>query len=373
MAERLQKLIAEAGIASRRHAEEMIAAGEVTVNGETVTTPGTRADPATDHIKVRGRLINPLLQERQKVYVLLNKPRGFLSSVADPEERPLVTELVPAALGRLHPVGRLDFNTEGLLILTNDGALTNYVTAARNNVPKVYEAKVKGKPPEQAIARLRRGITLEDDERKVKTAPAEIKMVEESETNTWFEIVLHEGRNQQIRRMFDAIGHSVVKLRRVSIGNVNDEGLKIGAWRLLEPGEVRLLMQPASAKASRAKARTSNIPRHTAASRRNMASRSANDARPRKPSVDKEGSRNSPPPPDAQVKTFQPRIEQTRTEQTRTGQPPRDAQPHPHRPRSASERGEREFDTDSTPRAKRSNQFPGSRRPPAPSPRKGRG
>lgn len=382
MAERLQKLIAEAGIASRRHAEEMIAAGEVTVNGETVTTLGTRADPATDHIKVRGRLINPLLKERQKVYVLLNKPRGFLSSVADPEERPLVTELVPAALGRLHPVGRLDFNTEGLLILTNDGALTNYVTAARNNVPKVYEAKVKGKPPEQAIARLRRGITLEDDERKVKTAPAEIKMVEESETNTWFEIVLHEGRNQQIRRMFDAIGHSVVKLRRVSIGNVNDEGLKVGAWRLLEPGEVRLLMQPASANASRAKARTSNIPRHTAASRRNMASRSANDTRPRKASADKEDSRNPSAPRDTQSRTTQPRIEPTRIEQPNTGQSragqsqtaqPRGEQPRPRRPRSASERGEREFDTDPTPRVKRSNKFPGSRRPPAPSPRKGRG
>jgi 23S rRNA pseudouridine2605 synthase len=371
MAERLQKLIAEAGIASRRHAEEMIAAGEVTVNGETVTTLGTRADPATDHIKVRGRLINPLLKERQKVYVLLNKPRGYLSSVADPEERPLVTELVPAALGRLHPVGRLDFNTEGLLILTNDGALTNYVTAARNNVPKVYEAKVKGKPPEQAISRLRRGITLEDDERKVKTAPAEIRMVEESETNTWFEIVLHEGRNQQIRRMFDAIGHSVVKLRRVSIGNVNDEGLKVGAWRLLEPGEVRLLTQPASANASRAKARTSSIPRHSSA-KRNAAGRNANNSRPRVTSTDKEGSRGSSPTRDPQPRTEQPRTYQPRLEQLRTGQP-RSEQPRPRRPRPASERGEREFDTDPTPRAKRSKQFPGSRPPSSPSPRKGRG
>lgn len=205
MAERLQKLIAEAGIASRRHAEEMIAAGEVTINGATVTTLGTRADPAVDHIKVRGRLINPLLEERQKVYVLLNKPRGYLSSVADPEGRPLVTELVPASLGRLHPVGRLDFNTEGLLILTNDGALTNYVTAARNNVRKVYEVKVKGKPPASSIERLRRGVTLQDAERTVRTAPAEINLLDESETNTWFEVVLHEGRNQQIRRMFSTL------------------------------------------------------------------------------------------------------------------------------------------------------------------------
>src|SRR5919197_1096514 len=130
MEECLQKLIAAAGLASRRHAEELITAGEVTVNGRVVTEPGTKADPARDHIKVRGRLINPLLGGREKVYMLLYKPKGYLTSVADPEGRPLVTELVPASLGRLHPVGRLDFNTEGLLILTNDGELTNHVTAA---------------------------------------------------------------------------------------------------------------------------------------------------------------------------------------------------------------------------------------------------
>jgi pseudouridine synthase len=238
--ERLQKLIAAAGIASRRHAEELIAAGEVTVNGEVVTEPGTRADPARDHIKVRGRLINPLLSTRENVYVLLNKPRGYLASLSDPENRPLVTELVPQSLGRLHPVGRLDFNTEGLIILTNDGDLTNYVTAARNKVPKVYEAKVKGVPPDAAIERLRRGIVLEDG---VRTAPAIIEKRGETKTNAWFEVVLHEGRNQQIRRMFDAVGHSVIKLRRVRIGNLHDEQLPTGAWRHLLPGEVAALMR----------------------------------------------------------------------------------------------------------------------------------
>ena len=118
--------------------QKLIAAGEVTVNGEVVREPGTKADPERDHIKVRGRLINPLLKERKKVYVLLNKPRGYLTSLSDPEGRPLVTELIPRILGRLHPVGRLDFNTEGLLLLTNDGELTNYITAARNRVSKVY-------------------------------------------------------------------------------------------------------------------------------------------------------------------------------------------------------------------------------------------
>jgi 23S rRNA pseudouridine2605 synthase len=239
MEERLQKLIAAAGIASRRHAEEMIAAGEVTVNGQVVTAQGTKADPERDHIKVRGRLINPRLRAREKVYVLLNKPRGYLTSLADPEGRPLVSELVPASLGRLHPVGRLDFNTEGLLLLTNDGEFTNFITSARNRVPKIYMVKVKGVPPEDAIERLRRGIVLDDG---VRTAPAEIKKIGESETNAWFEVVLHEGRNQQIRRMFESIGHSVLKLRRVRIGFLTDEGIAPKRWRKLTPAEVSRLM-----------------------------------------------------------------------------------------------------------------------------------
>ncbi|HKP73051.1 MAG TPA: pseudouridine synthase [Pyrinomonadaceae bacterium] len=254
MEERLQKLIAAAGLASRRHAEEMIAAGEVTVNGRVVTEAGTKADPSRDHIKVRGRLINPLLEAREKVYVLLNKPRGYLASLSDPEERPLVTELVPSALGRLHPVGRLDFNTEGLLILTNDGELTNYITAARNGVPKVYEVKVKGVPPEEAIERLRRGIRLDDGAR---TAPAEITQTGETGTNAWYEVVLHEGRNQQIRRMFDAVGHSVLKLRRVAIGHLRDERLPTGKWRLLHPAEVaRFKPKPAKKQGVKAATKT---------------------------------------------------------------------------------------------------------------------
>lgn len=239
MEERLQKLIAAAGLASRRHAEELIEAGEVSVNGEVVRELGTKADPARDHIKVRGRLINPLLATREKVYVLLNKPRGYLTSLADGEGRPLVSDLVPPSLGRLHPVGRLDFNTEGLLILTNDGELTNYITAARNRVRKVYEAKTKGVPPEPAIERLRCGIILEDGTR---TAPAEVTKTGETKTNTWFEVVLHEGKNQQIRRMFDAVGHSVIKLRRVAIGPLEDDRLPVGAWRHLMPMEVAGLM-----------------------------------------------------------------------------------------------------------------------------------
>ena len=238
MEQRLQKLIAAAGIASRRHAEELITSGKVTINGKVVTELGTKADPAKDHIKVNGKLINPLLSGQQKVYVLLNKPRGYLSSASDPEGRPLVTELLPASLGRIYPVGRLDFNTEGLLLLTNDGDFTNFITAARNRVEKVYEAKVKGVPPEAAIERLRRGVVLDDGTR---TAPAKIKLLDETGTNSWFEISLYQGRNQQIRRMFDLIGYSVVKLRRVRIGFLVDEKLKTGYWRLLSDVEVKRL------------------------------------------------------------------------------------------------------------------------------------
>ena len=240
MEQRLQKLIAAAGVASRRHAEEQIAPRRETVKGEVVKEHGTKAETEKDHIKVNGKLINPQLQSREKVYVLLNKPKGYLSSVSDPEGRPLVTELLPPSLGKLHPVGRLDFNTEGLLLLTNDGDFTNYVTAARNRVEKVYEVKVKGVPDESGIQRLRRGVTLEDGTR---TAPAKINKLNETQTNAWYEVLLHQGRNQQVRRMFDLIGHPVLKLRRVRIGFLTDERLKPGAWRFLSAGEVARLMK----------------------------------------------------------------------------------------------------------------------------------
>src|SRR5256886_1334605 len=236
--QRLQKLISAAGIASRRHAEELITAGQVNVNGKIVTELGAKADPKTDHIKVKGRLINALLEKHENIYVLLNKPRGYLTSMADPEGRPLVTELIPPSLGRLHPVGRLDFNTEGLLLLTNDGAFTNIITAARNQIPKVYRVKVKGMPTENAVERLRRGISIGEDER---TAPAEVRQLRSTESNGWFEVTLHQGRNQQIRRMFDAIGHSVTKLKRTHIGPVDDRFLATGQWRQLTPIEVRRL------------------------------------------------------------------------------------------------------------------------------------
>jgi len=239
MQERLQKLIAQAGLASRRAAEELIRAGDVTVNGEIITELGTKADPDKDHIKVRGKLINLKIKSQQLAYVLLNKPKGVLSSSADPEGRKLVTDLIKG-FGKLHPVGRLDFNTEGLIILTNDGDFTNKVAASKT-VPKVYQVKVKGLPTDVAIRKLARGIRLEDG---YKTAPAEIKTLKPTDKNGWYEVTLFEGHNQQIRKMFDSVGHSVVKLKRTKIGNVDDRGLSTGSYRKLSEDEVRSLVSP---------------------------------------------------------------------------------------------------------------------------------
>ena len=235
MEERLQKLISQAGIASRRQAEVLIMEGAVSVNGEIVRELGTKADVAKDHIKVKGKLINPLLERREEIYVLLNKPKGYLSSVADPEERPLVTDLLPESLGKLYPVGRLDFNTEGLILLTNDGELTNFITQAKNKIAKVYEVKTKGVPPEQAIESLRRGVLLEDG---FKTSPAQITMVEKTDTNAWYEVILKEGHNQQIRKMFDTIGFSVIKLKRVQIGHLSLGKLKTGKYYVLAKEDI---------------------------------------------------------------------------------------------------------------------------------------
>lgn len=247
MQERLQKLIAQAGIASRRAAEKLIEAGEVSVNGEIVTELGTKADPETDHIKVGGKLINAKIEKREKTYVLLNKPKGYLSSAADPEGRKLVTDLISAKFGKLHPVGRLDYNTEGLIILTNDGDFTNLVASSKT-VAKVYEVKVKGLPNANAINKLRRGVRLEDG---FKTAPAEIKELKHTENNGWYEVILHEGHNQQIRKMFDSIGHSVVKLKRTSIGHIKDDRIAVGAYRLLDEDEISQFQNTGGKKKSK--------------------------------------------------------------------------------------------------------------------------
>ncbi|HZS04158.1 MAG TPA: pseudouridine synthase [Blastocatellia bacterium] len=242
MQERLQKLIAAAGVASRRKAEELIVAGAVTVNGEVITELGAKADPEVDHIKVGGKLINQQLGSRQKIYLLLNKPVGCLSSTSDPQRRPLVVDLVEKYRHKVNPVGRLDFNSEGLLLLTNDGEFHHLITGAASKVPKRYLVKVKGQPSEDKIARLRRGVVIDGH----RSVPAELRLIEESSTNAWFEVVLYEGRNQQIRKMFDVIGHSVIKLRRTAIGFLRDAQLRPGEYRELSQEEVKRFFRMAA-------------------------------------------------------------------------------------------------------------------------------
>ncbi len=211
----MQKIMAARGIASRRKAEEMIAAGRVTLNGKVVTEQGTKADPELDEICVDGK---PLRKAERLIYYLLNKPKGYMTTVSDPEGRPTVMDLLPEHGERVYPVGRLDYASEGLLLMTNDGALAANLMKAGSHVPKTYRVKVSGKPDEKAIAKLRAGVTIAlEDGRRVKTSPAMIRLVENG-ANPWYEVVLIEGRNRQIRRMFEEVGHHVEKIKRVQLG-----------------------------------------------------------------------------------------------------------------------------------------------------------
>jgi pseudouridine synthase len=243
--ERLQKIISAAGVASRRLAEELITQGRVAVNGKTVTTLGTKADPARDEIKVDGRRIR---EQKRKRYILLYKPRGYVTTRSDPEGRPTVMDLLKAVKEYVYPVGRLDYDSEGLLILTNDGDLAAHLTHPRHEVEKVYEARVKGMPEEKDLERLALGIVIDGR----RTAPAKIripdrpaKTMASGAEHTFVEIVLHEGRQRQVRRMFDSIGHPVVRLRRVRIGPIVDEQIPIGHWRELDAQELTKLRRAA--------------------------------------------------------------------------------------------------------------------------------
>ena len=244
MPERLQKIISQAGVASRRRAEELITAGRVTVNGRVVAELGAKVEPGRDVVAVDGQ---PLAGEG-KVYVLLNKPRGVVTTLSDPRGRRTVAELVADIPARLYPVGRLDYNTEGLLLLTNDGDLTHALTHPSHEIGKTYVATVVGRPSEEKLDRLRIGITLEDG----VTAPARVKLTgyDPEKNAATLQIVIHEGRNRQIRRMCEAIGHPVDKLKRTEFAFLTLEGVQRGRYRRLEPEEVDKLRQMA-AKAPR--------------------------------------------------------------------------------------------------------------------------
>jgi len=243
-AERLQKIIAAAGLCSRREAEEWIEEGRVLVNGKRALL-GQKADADNDAIRVDGKVLRRTETKGPRRYVLLNKPKGYVSTTSDPQGRPTVLDLVPPALRRgLKPVGRLDTASEGLILLTDDGDFAQAVSHPSRGVAKEYRVKVWGEPSEKSVERLRRGISLEGR----RTAPAEIARHHSTgrrgeEGNTWYTVVLHEGRSRQIRRMFEAIGHPVSKLSRVAIGTIRDPKLPAGAFRKLTEPEIRKLLK----------------------------------------------------------------------------------------------------------------------------------
>jgi len=232
---RLQKVLAAAGVASRREAERLIQAGRVAVNGRVITELGTRIDPARDTVKVDGDAVG---RAERPVYYLLHKPKGVLSTVRDPGGRPTVIGLLRGVRERVFPVGRLDWNSEGLIILTNDGDLANHLTHPSNHVPKVYRVKIKGVVEPAALEQVRHGLYLDGR----RTLPAPVTRIS-SQHNTWLEVVLFEGRRNQIRRVFERLGHPVLKLKRTAIGSIADRALKPGEFRALLPAEVARLKE----------------------------------------------------------------------------------------------------------------------------------
>jgi 23S rRNA pseudouridine2605 synthase len=239
--ERIQKIMARMGVASRRAAEEIIAEGRVTVNGETASI-GMKADPSKCHIKVDGKLI---FRPEPKVHLMFNKPVGVVSTLADPEGRPTVKDYLKGVKFRVFPVGRLDYDSEGLLLLTNDGEFSNELLHPSRKIPKTYVVKVKGIMPEEKVGKLRQGVRLEDG----RTQPARVRFIREAEANSWIEITITEGRKRQVRRMVEAVGHPALKLRRISVSGVKLAGLKIGEIRPLTEKELQTLKQETAARA----------------------------------------------------------------------------------------------------------------------------
>jgi len=233
--ERIQKILSRAGVASRREAERWIAEGRVTVNGSVVTTPGTRIDMSRDHLKVDGRRVRTTAP---RVYYVLNKPDNYVTTTSDPEGRPVVMDLMRGLRGKVFPVGRLDYHTTGVLLLTNDGELADRLLRPATGCEKIYQAKVRGVPDAATLRRLAAGITVDGQ----RTLPCRMRIIE-SEKHAWVEVRLKEGRRNQIRKMFEAAGHPVSKLRRVAVGPISDRGLAVGRYRALTESEIRRLKE----------------------------------------------------------------------------------------------------------------------------------
>jgi pseudouridine synthase len=233
MVERLQKILSRAGVASRRASEQLMLEGRVTVNRETIRELGTKADPDHDDIRVDGRRIRVAVDFR---YLLLNKPRGYVTTRSDPEKRPTVIDLI-GNRDYIYPIGRLDFDSEGLLLLTNDGDLAARLTHPSHGIARVYEARVAGVPDARDLQRLTKGLLIDGR----RTAPAEVHVLGDHKNGTILRVTIREGRNRQVRNMCDAIGHPVDHLRRVAIGPIRDTRLKLGHWRELSAKEVAAL------------------------------------------------------------------------------------------------------------------------------------
>jgi 23S rRNA pseudouridine2605 synthase len=244
--ERLQKILSQAGIASRRASEQLMLEGRVTVNGETVRELGTKADAASDDIRVDGRRVKGAERHR---YVLLNKPRGYVTTRSDPQQRRTVLDLLHAVKEYVYPVGRLDYDTEGLLLLTNDGDLSSRLTHPSHGIPRIYEARILGVPDARDLERLSRGIVI--DGRRTERADVTLLPHGRDADASTLQLVIREGRNRQVRNMCDAIGHPVTQLKRVAIGPLRDSRLKVGYWRDLTTEEVKRLKRAAEHDATR--------------------------------------------------------------------------------------------------------------------------
>jgi 23S rRNA pseudouridine2605 synthase len=261
---RLQKIISTAGVASRRAAEKLITDGRVSVNGETVRELGSKADPEVDEIRVDERRIK---QPRHHRYLLLNKPRGYVTTRSDPERRRTVLDLLKGVRDYVYPVGRLDFDSEGLLILTNDGELAATLTHPRHEVERVYEAEVLGVPDAHDIERLSKGVVI--DGRRTGTARVELLSERRTQGDTSIlRVTIHEGRTRQVRKMCDAIGHPVRTLRRVRIGPIADKTLKLGTYRELTAEEVRRLRKSAKTPAAPSSESSRRVPPRRTSDRR---------------------------------------------------------------------------------------------------------
>jgi 23S rRNA pseudouridine2605 synthase len=234
MTERLQKVMAEFGVASRRKCEEMIAAGKVKVNGYLITEPGTKVDKEKDAIEVDGKIIKC---SESRVYILLNKPVGYITSAKDQFGRPTVLDLLKGISVRVFPIGRLDYDTEGLILLTNDGDLTYRITHPKHNIDKTYRALIDGEAGTNDIENFKNGIAVED----YVASPAKLEIIRHIKGNSIVDITIHEGKNRQVRKMCAAIGHEVIWLKRIKIGKIELGELKIGEWRYLNDAEVEYL------------------------------------------------------------------------------------------------------------------------------------